>query len=109
MSHSNAPLPSPMRTWVSFQTHADGSVSLVATGRNGALTLHIDGGEDGPCMDIPDLDKEPGRRFKYKGVWALEANGQLKGWIVDEHGQIKWVPARAKRKTRKRPKARKEG
>ena len=89
MSHSNAPLPSPMRTWVSFQTLKDGSVAIVATGRNGTLTLHIDGGEDGPSMDIPDLDKEPGRQFKFKGVWCLEANGRLKGWIVEENGKIK--------------------
>lgn len=86
-----------LRTWVSFQTLADGSVQIVATGRNGTLTRHIDGSEEGPTMDIPDLDKEPGRRFKYKGAWGLEANGKLKGWLVDDNGKIKWFAAPATR------------
>jgi hypothetical protein len=91
-----------MQTWVSFQTCADGCVQIVATGKNGTLTLNIDGGKDGPSMDIPDPDKEPGRRFKYKAAWGLEANGQLKGWIVDDNGKIKWFPERAKPKPRAR-------
>jgi hypothetical protein len=94
-----------VRTWVTFQTCADGSVQIVATGRNGTLTLNIDGGTDGPSMDIPipNEEREPGKPYKYKAVWGLQANGHLKGWLAEDEGKIKWFPERAKRKPRKRP------
>lgn len=84
---------------VSFVTLSDGSVYIVATGRHGSLTLHVAGGEDGPRIDIPDPDRVP---TQYKGVWGLEANGRLSGWIVDDNGKIKWFPVRVKQKARKR-------
>jgi hypothetical protein len=91
-----------MRAWVGFQTYADGTVLIIATGRNGTLALKIDGGEKGPSMNILDLDSQDPRKL-YKGIWGLEANGQLRGWIVDDNGKIKWFPERTERKPRKRP------
>lgn len=88
---------------VSFYTLSDGSVNIVATGRNGTLSLHIDGRLSGPSMDIPlsDHERVPGKPYQYKAVWGLEANGQLRGWLAEEDGKIKWFPERAKRKPKK--------
>jgi hypothetical protein len=96
--------PPKHRALVTFVTLADGSVEIVATGRNGSLTLRVDGGEDGPSMDIPLLDHErtPGKPWRYKAVWGLEANGKLKGWVAEDNGKIKWFEAPS-RKVRKQP------
>ena len=93
-----------VRTIVTFHTFPDGGVDIIATGRHGTLTLHVGGDYfRGPSMDIPDLDKEPGRPLKFKGMWSLQANGKLKGWLADDNGVIRWFPVRPERKPLKRP------
>jgi len=86
-----------MQAHISFHTHADGSVSIVATGRHGTLTLMVIGGEKGPTVGVlhPNLNLQAG--------WALLANGRLKGYLVDDNGKVKLLPERTKRKPRKRP------
>src|SRR5262249_23900123 len=93
--------PPKRATTVSFVTLSDGSLEIRATGSNGTLSLHMDGGEDGPSMDIPipEHEREPDKPYRYKAIWGLEANGRLRGWVAEEEGKIKWFPARAKRNT----------
>jgi len=86
-----------IRAIVSFHTLEDGSVEIIAAGRNGALSLQIDGGD--PTMSIPNLALGPG---KYRAVWSLQANGHLRGWLVDKEGHIEWFPKRAARKPKKK-------
>src|SRR6266436_6692366 len=101
---ANKYTPPKQAAVVTFVTHSDGSVNIVAIGRNGTLTLHIDGGTDGPTMDIPipDNEREPGKPYRYKAVWGLEANGRFRGWVAEDEGKIKWFPVYAKRKPTKR-------
>jgi len=85
------------RATVSFHTLTDGSVEIIAAGRNGALSLQIDGGD--PTMSIPNPALGPG---KYRAVWSLQANGHLRGWLVDKEGQIEWFPKRVGQKLEKK-------
>ncbi len=82
-----------IRSMVSLHTLADGSVEIIAAGRNGILSLQINADE--PTMAIPNLKLGPG---KYKGMWGIRANGQLRGWVVDQDGRIQWFPKRSARK-----------
>jgi hypothetical protein len=84
-----------MRTHVSFHTHANGSVSIVATGKNGTLTLKVHGDTNGPTLAVLDQQLRP------QGAWGLRAHGKLEGWIVDAAGKIKWFPEHAKPQPRK--------
>ena len=83
-----------VRTTVVYLTQIDGGMDVTAIGSNGTLTLRISA--NGPTMSLP--------RSK-GGAWSLLANGHLKGWLLDEEGQVSWFPEPAKQKpTRRRVK-----
>jgi hypothetical protein len=93
---------------VSILTYANGDADVTVTGKGGTLTLTVS--PDGPTISIPDLErtKRLGGAEKYNAVFALEANGHLRGWFVEKKGAtarddtLMWFPAR-KTRAKKRP------
>jgi hypothetical protein len=98
-----------LQSAVNILTYANGDADVTVTGPGGTLTLHVS--PDGPTMAIrdPERTKQLGGAEKFKAVVGLEANGQLRGWVVEKKGptgaddRLAWVPAR-KRPIRKRRK-----
>jgi len=86
---------------VTLETYADGKVRIHIAGDNGqSLTLIVDVTHNEPFAELPKSWTGQGL---YRAVVGVQANGHLRGWLVDQQNdQIIWFPKRAKRKQPKR-------
>ena len=88
------------QSYVNFETYADGRVRVHIAGQNGqSLSLEIDTTHEEPVAMIPLPFAGKGL---YRAVVGVQANGHLKGWLVDQQNdQVVWFPQRAKPKRAK--------